>query len=64
MRVRFRVCGFVSWLALVFCLTSANLAVAASDTSNKPSAGVTRTYYIAAEEIDWNYTPDGKDMMM
>ena len=27
-------------------------------------AGVTRTYYIAAEEIDWDYAPDGKDMMM
>ncbi len=27
-------------------------------------AGTTRTYYIAAEEIEWNYTPDGKDMMM
>ncbi len=26
--------------------------------------GVTRTYYIAADEIDWNYMPSGRDMMM
>jgi hephaestin len=64
MRVRFRPCGFVSWLALVFSLTTAIYAVAASEASNKTSTGATRTYYIAAEEIDWNYTPDGKDMMM
>ncbi|MCB2110416.1 MAG: multicopper oxidase domain-containing protein [Defluviimonas sp.] len=24
----------------------------------------TRTYYIAAEEIDWNYAPEGREMMM
>ncbi len=23
-----------------------------------------RTYFLCAEEIDWDYTPDGKDMMM
>jgi FtsP/CotA-like multicopper oxidase with cupredoxin domain len=28
------------------------------------SAPHVRTYYIAAEEIDWDYTPDGNDAMM
>lgn len=26
--------------------------------------GVTRTYYIAADEVDWDYVPSGMDMMM
>ena len=36
----------------------------ASDDSVTPPVGKTRTYYIAAEEIEWNYTPEGKDIMM
>jgi hephaestin len=36
----------------------------ASNHSTQPPLGKTRTYYIAAEEIEWNYTPDGRDMMM
>lgn len=32
--------------------------------SKSASAGHVRTYYIAAEEVDWNYTPDKKDVMM
>jgi manganese oxidase len=27
-------------------------------------AGITRTYYIAADEVDWNYMPTGLDGMM
>ena len=23
-----------------------------------------RTYYLCAEEVDWDYTPDGRDVMM
>src|ERR1700674_5654168 len=26
--------------------------------------GVTRTYYIAVDEVDWDYVPSGMDMMM
>src|SRR5579872_1328991 len=26
--------------------------------------GVTRTYYLAADEINWDYMPSGRDMMM
>jgi len=28
------------------------------------SAPHVRTYYLCAEEIDWDYTPDGKDVMI
>lgn len=60
MRTRFRCCclGFV-WTFVIGMLT-AGIPARAGDSA----AGATRTYYIAAEEIEWNYTPDGKDMMM
>lgn len=38
--------------------------LAGSDPSAKTPPGATRTYFIAADEIEWNYTPDGKDVMM
>lgn len=28
------------------------------------SGGVVHTYYVAADEVDWNYAPDGMDKMM
>jgi FtsP/CotA-like multicopper oxidase with cupredoxin domain len=49
---------------LLFCLLFVIKVFAASDPSANTPAGTTRTYYIAAEEIDWDYVPDGKDMMM
>jgi len=33
-------------------------------TPKTASAPVVRTYYLCAEEVDWDYTPDGKDVMM
>ena len=38
--------------------------LAGSDPSAKTPQGTTRTYFIAADEIEWNYTPEGKDVMM
>jgi hephaestin len=29
-----------------------------------PTAGKVRTYYVAADEVDWNYTPSGRDEAM
>ena len=29
-----------------------------------PPAGVTRTYYVAADEVEWDYAPSGRDEMM
>ncbi len=28
------------------------------------AAGKTRTYYVAADEVEWDYAPSGRDMMM
>lgn len=62
MRMRFRGCGsllnFVLSVVVLFSLYASAVA------ADKPSPAKTRTYYIAAEEIDWNYTPDEKNMMM
>ncbi len=33
---------------------------ASTKSSEKP--GVTRTYFIAADEVDWDYTPDGRNL--
>jgi len=44
---------------MVFAL----LAVGRSAVAQQPT-GVVRTYYIAADEIDWDYMPGGMDMMM
>jgi len=38
--------------------------LAGSDPSAKTPPGTTRTYFIAADEVEWNYTPEGKDVMM
>jgi len=45
-------------LATLLCL------VAASDSSSARHAGQIRQYYIAADEVDWDYMPTGKDQMM
>jgi manganese oxidase len=56
---------------LTFASTS---AASAQETSTNPAlmrafepalpGGKLRTYYIAAEEVDWNYAPSGRDDMM
>ena len=54
-----------SRLLICVCLLPSLVTVLlASDVTNTASPGKVRTYYIAAEEIEWNYTPDGRDMMM
>jgi FtsP/CotA-like multicopper oxidase with cupredoxin domain len=32
--------------------------------SQEKPAGTVHTYYVAADEVDWNYTPSGTDKMM
>ena len=36
---------------------------AAPQTNSKPAGGQTRVYYVAADEVEWNYAPDGIDHM-
>ena len=62
MRAHFRCCRSVLLFVFVVSLLPAIHALA--EPAAKMPPGQTRTYYIAAEEIDWNYIPDGKDMMM
>lgn len=63
MRERLRA-AYVAPLMLTLACALVLIAARASDITAKTLPGKTRTYYIAAEEIEWNYTPDGKDMMM
>lgn len=50
--------------------TASTLAVALTgcigpeDASDDARAGVTRRYFVAAEEVDWDYAPDGYDVTM
>lgn len=52
-----RVCLRRFFLVLVSFLHGAAPAFAAE------AAGKVRTYYVAADEIDWNYAPSGRDAM-
>jgi FtsP/CotA-like multicopper oxidase with cupredoxin domain len=45
------------WITLVMC-------VCASASSEPQLTGKTRTYYIAADEVDWDYAPGGVNKMM
>jgi FtsP/CotA-like multicopper oxidase with cupredoxin domain len=63
MRSPFLRCLSIVVAAVSFC--SLATFAAADDASPAPvHPGVVRTYYIAADEVDWNYLPGGKDMMM
>lgn len=44
-----------------FCVVLVAIGLAACAQTNP---GVVRTYYIAADEVDWNYMPGGRDNMM
>lgn len=35
----------------------------AQQTGSKPGGGKVRTYYVAADEVEWDYAPDGIDHM-
>ena len=58
---RFRCRGSLWICTLILMVFSAE---ALSQPAGQTPPGKTRTYYIAAEEIEWNYAPQGKDMMM
>jgi len=62
MQISLRSSGFVPLFTLAICLFFALPSFAGPADTTPP--GKTRTYYIAAEEIEWDYVPDGKDMMM
>jgi len=54
-------------LAIVFSLSLFLCAAAAgsmADSAAPTPSGKVRTYYVAADEVEWNYTPDGINKMM
>ena len=45
-------------------LTTLVLLLAVSSFAQVQAGGKVHTYYVAADEVDWNYTPLGVDQMM
>lgn len=61
-------CGIVwcTWALVVILVGAVYAPAVAARSSGEPSAGggKIRTYYIAADEVDWDYAPSGIDQMM
>jgi FtsP/CotA-like multicopper oxidase with cupredoxin domain len=57
------VCGTAAAVAVGSASTAA-AQVAAREARPAHAAGKVHTYFIAAEEIDWDYAPSGRDDMM
>jgi len=51
-------------LALVIAMVSLGTIAPAQQTPSAEMNGKTRTYYIAAVEMDWDYAPTGRDEAM
>ncbi len=51
--------GVLQVSAVFLCLQSASLSAATTK-----DAGKTRTYYVAADELNWDYAPSGRDQAM
>jgi FtsP/CotA-like multicopper oxidase with cupredoxin domain len=47
------------WLVVVLCL-----GAACSEAAAPLAQGKTRTYYVAADEVQWDYAPSGRDEAM
>jgi FtsP/CotA-like multicopper oxidase with cupredoxin domain len=50
-------------LACVAFILAVTLAPSAPKKSSKPSPSKVREYYIAAEELTWDFAPSGRDLM-
>lgn len=50
--------------ALVVIPLAATTLIGARGSGRTTSGGVTRTYFVAADEVDWNYTPADSDLTM
>lgn len=49
---------------LVTCLGAMLLQAADATTAARENSGKTRVYYVAAEEVNWDYAPAGRDEAM
>jgi FtsP/CotA-like multicopper oxidase with cupredoxin domain len=48
-------------LAFLLAAVALSLAPASAQETGSKTAGKTRTYYVAADEVNWNYAPTGRD---
>ena len=56
----------LAWAVVLFGiggLVQLNVTAAAPQGEASATGGQVRTYYVAAEEVDWDYAPLGIDMM-
>jgi len=51
-------------LAATLCALPAHLHAAPANAAPAAHAGKTRTYYVAADEVQWDYAPSGRDEAM
>ncbi|MGB9071858.1 MAG: multicopper oxidase domain-containing protein [Terriglobales bacterium] len=57
-------CLWVIWAAYLVCLSATCVVRSAVASSPSKLAPKVRTYYVAADEVDWDYAPDGVNKMM
>lgn len=59
-------CEFRRFVTLMLCLAWAMLIshFARAAAAPAPATGKTRVYYVAADEVEWNYAPSGRDEAM
>src|SRR5262249_7227033 len=63
MKIQTRMWACLALISLL-CISASSETTQRERNAKNTSASKIRTYYLCAEEIDWDYTPDGKDMMM
>lgn len=56
---------WLTWAVIILAVAAVWMPGAAAQTTEERAAGggKVRTYYIAADEVDWNYAPTGIDQM-
>ena len=57
MRLAYRLAAVLGWWAL-------GLTAVAATPPSAPAPGKVRTYYVAADEVEWDYAPGGINKMM
>ena len=50
-------------ILLFFAFSAAVTGCGTGSPAAAPTAGTTRTYYIAAEDVDWDYAPGGVNLI-
>lgn len=56
-------CVIASSIALMFTVAASLVATSCGSSGDSASAGKVRTYYIAADEVAWDYAPQKRNML-